>query len=82
MSSFAFQSMLLLLFAALSWNRRTDGIFQAALNVNASALQTGRTEKSLNKCHLLFPGGVTSACATSGSSISLSTHGRHAKTYR
>ena len=50
-SSLVFQSVVLLLFAALSWYIRTIGIFHAALNVNASALGTARTEKSLKRCH-------------------------------
>lgn len=40
------------------------GIFHAVLKVNASAAETGRTEKSLNRYHLLSFGGVGSACAT------------------
>lgn len=50
-SSLSFHSLLSLLFAAFNWYTMTDGIFHAALKVNASTVDTGRTEKSLNRCH-------------------------------
>ena len=64
MSRLVFQSVVDLLLAVLSWYSKTDGIFQAALNVNASALEIGRTAKSLNRCQRLSGGAVASECAT------------------
>lgn len=64
MSRLVFQSVVDLLLAVLSWYSNTEGIFQAALNVNASAVEIGRTAKSLNRCQRLSAGAVGSECAT------------------
>jgi len=63
-SRLVFQSVVDLLLAVLSWYSNTEGVFQAALNVNASAVEMGRTAKSLNRCQRLSDGAVGSECAT------------------
>ena len=69
-SSFSFHSLLSLLLAAFNWNTRTDGVFHVELNVRASAVDSGRTEKSLKRCHWLSLGAVGSAWATKISTVS------------
>lgn len=63
-SSFSFHSLLSLLLAAFNWYMITEGVFHEELNVKASDVDTGRTEKSLKRCHWLSAGAVGSAWET------------------
>jgi hypothetical protein len=47
----SFHDMSSLLFASLAWYVMTEGTFQFVVKDSASSTDTGRTRKSLKRCH-------------------------------